>query len=290
MYDSERTQIFKIFGASILQAEELLNYSRSRLTDQFTPNLSEDEPFAEVWAIYCEESITNGAYNTLRKYLPQLDIPNLLTCPDEMTLSLYKSEAGKIPIIFTTCRDDFIALVRALAYKNEPFTVPDSMGACMVKGFSNRARIIILSNIGYSGIKADELELSENKWRDLSFIIRREHECTHYLTQRVFGSARNNMFDELIADYAGIVKALGRFDANLFFKFTGLENYPEYRQGGRMDNYKGNPPLTDGAFIILQKLVHQSALNLEKQKEHPADAKTLIELYKLSLEELAIKN
>ena len=344
---SERIKVFKSFGADETQAEELLDYSRSGLTEQFLPDLSVDEPFIEAWTEYYDESKSGGAFDTLRKYLPKLRFPisegisgtqeyknvmlkgepysgsvDLLAYPDAVTLDIYRSEAGSIPVIFTGHRDDFITLVRALVYKNEPRSIPPSMGACMVKGFNNWDRIsryravweaennkadwseffpefqkhkelyqdrfIILSNIGYSGVDADELELSEEKWRELSYMIRREHECTHYLTQRVFGSARNNMFDELIADYAGIVKAFGRYDARLFFKFIGLENFPEYRQGGRMENYRGNPLLSDGAFSVLQRLVHQCALNLEAREEYLADARALIGLYKLSLEDLAM--
>jgi len=344
---SARIDIFKSFGADDKQAEELFEYSRSGLTEQFEPDLSEDEPFIEAWIEYFNESKSSGVFSTLCKYLPKLRFPiregisdteeyksvtlrgepykgsfDLLTYPDDVTLDIYKSQAGRIPIIFTEHRDDFITLVRALAHKNEPHSIPSSMGACMVKGFNNWDRIsryrtlweaenkgadwsmffpefqtqkelyqdrfILLSNIGYSGLDANVLNLSDEKWRELSFIIRREHECTHYFTQRVFGSARNNMFDELIADYAGIVKALGRFNAKWFFNFIGLENFPKYRQGGRMDNYKGNPTLSDGAFIILQKLVYQCALNLENRRDHTAGAKELTELYKLSLEELAV--
>jgi len=345
----ERIGIFKHFGATLEQAEELFAYSRSGLTEQFTPNFSHDEPFIETWNVYFKESKKNGAFNTLRKYLPKLRFPveegiseteeyrnvtlkgepcrsnvKLLSYPDAVKLDIYESEAGKIPVIFTDNRDDFITLVQALAHKNEPFIIPASMGACMVKGFNNWDRInryrtvweaenigknwadyfeefqthrelyqdrfIILSDNGYSGVDAASFNLSEKKWKELSLIIRREHECTHYLTQRVFGSARNNMFDELIADYAGIVKAIGKFDAKWFLKFTGLENFPEYRQGGRMDNYKGKPPLSDSAFIVLQKMVHQCALNLEVKKQHSIDAAALTELYKLSLEEIVMQN
>ena len=343
---TERIRIFKSFGADEKQAEELFNYSRSGLTGQFMPDLCHDEPFIETWNIYFNESKENGAFSTLQKYLPKLSFPilkgisdteeyknvtlkgepynssfDLLACPNAVTLDIYESAAGKIPVIFTENRDDFVVLVQALAYKNEPHDIPPSMGACMIKGFNNLDRInryrtlweaenpskswadyfeeflthkelyqdrfIIVSNNGYSGVDASAMELSEDKWRELSFIIRREHECTHYLTQRVFGSARNNMFDELIADYAGIVKAIGRFNAKWFLRFIGLENFPGFWQGGRMENYKGKPSLSDGAFVVLQKLIYRCALNLEARTEHHADLKALIELYKLSLEELA---
>lgn len=341
----ERLEVFKNLSANDEQAEELYVYSRSELTEQYTPDVLDDEAFVKTWKAYSEEAATDGVFDTLKKYLPQLNFPIeegisktdeyknatlrglpyckdrglVLVSPESLTLEIYKSAAGSIPVLFTECRDDFVAMVRAMVCRSEPRNIPDSMGACMVKGFNNWDRItryrsewessdasgewsfalikerkelyqdrfIILSDNGYSGVSAGEIGLSEQEWKRLSVIIRREHECTHYLTQRVFGSARNNMFDELVADYAGIVRATGDFKAEWFFKFAGLENYPKYRQGARLENYKGTPPLSDGAFTILQKLVYQSAMNLQSANI-PADAHGLTGLYKLSLEELAV--
>jgi hypothetical protein len=70
---------------------------------------------------------------------------------------------------------------------------------------------------------------------------------------------RNNAFDELIADYIGIVAAVGCFRVDWFLRFMGLEAFPAYREGGRLQNYRGQPPLSDGAFTILLKLVKAAA-------------------------------
>ena len=45
---------------------------------------------------------------------------------------------------------------------------------------------------------------------------------------------RNNLHDELIADYAGITAAIGHYRAAWFLRFLGLEDYPTYRPGGRL--------------------------------------------------------
>jgi len=124
-------------------------------------------------------------------------------------------------------------------------------------------KFIILSDGPYSAVPAESLGLAEEEWRRLSLIIRREHECTHYFTRRMFSSMRNNLLDELIADYMGIVSAIGFFRADWFLRFVGLENYPQYRAGARLENYRGDPPLSDGAFKILQALVKLAAENLE---------------------------
>ena len=219
----------------------------------------------------------------------------LLRQPEALQLTIHQSLAGEIPVLLTTNRDDFVYLVRAITKRNEPVAIPDSMGACMVAGYNNWDRIrryrqqwltnnseltwsaefkrltarkelyqdrfIILSDGFYSNVQPQELGLTETEWRHLSLTIRLEHECTHYFTRRVFNSMRNNLLDEFIADYRGIVAATGSYKADWFLRFMGLESFPSYREGGRMENYRGQ--LSDGAFKILQRLVKSAAKNLE---------------------------
>jgi hypothetical protein len=125
-------------------------------------------------------------------------------------------------------------------------------------------RFLILSTGPYSNVAAGEIGLSNLDWRETSTTIRLEHECTHYFTLRVFGSMRNNLFDEVIADYMGITAAAGRYRADWFLRFMGLESFPAYREGGRLQNYRGRPPLSEGAFRILRALVREIAENLQR--------------------------
>lgn len=258
----------------------------------------------------------------------------VLSAPEKLQLKLHPTLAGEIPVITAGNRQDFISLVQALTHRNEPHRIPDSMGACIVSGYNNWDRIaqyrqqwltrqeknskadwaaefkrliphkelyqdrfIILSPGAYSNISASDLGLEPTQWQQLSLQIRLEHECTHYITRRLFGSMRNNIFDELIADYRGIVTATGQYRADWFLRFIGLESFPRYREGGRLENYRGDPPLSDGAFRILQALVKAAAENLEagdrqslKPSKTPSEqASTLIDLTSLTLEELAKK-
>jgi hypothetical protein len=156
-------------------------------------------------------------------------------------------------------------------------------------------RFIILSGGFYSGVAAEDMGIEASEWLHLSQKIRLEHECTHYFTLRLFGSMRNNMLDELIADYSGIVAANGYYRADWFLRFLGLESFPNYRQGGRLENYRGQPSLSDGAFKILMALVKAAAENLEsfdteyadKLKDNKMQALMLKSLTHLTLEELA---
>ena len=104
---------------------------------------------------------------------------------------------------------------------------------------------------------------------------------------------RNNLLDELIADYRGIVAATGAYKADWFLHFLGLESFPHYRSGGRMQNYRGE--LGDRAFEILQRLVKSAAENLERcdrvyaQQFRTTEEKTIVlmALTSLTMEELA---
>ena len=191
-----------------------------------------------------------------------------LRSPERCRLVLQATAAGRIPLLIAPIREDFELLVQALSKRNEPADIPASMGACMIAGYRNWDRIrqvahvppgedfsdrlldpavqerlkdkssyqdrfILLSGGSYSGVPAAELGLEEQAWTELSIAIRREHECTHYFTRRVFSSMRNNLIDEIIADYCGMVAALGYFLPDWMLRFFGLEHFPLYRSGAR---------------------------------------------------------
>ena len=42
----------------------------------------------------------------------------------------------------------------------------------------------------------------------------------------------------------------------------GLENYPSFRQGGRLENYSGEKPFSAAAFTVLTRLIKSAAENL----------------------------
>jgi hypothetical protein len=236
---------------------------------------------------------------TSRGWFSAAESPGLgcgLISPETCRLLIHPTSAGRIPVIIAREREDFVILVQALTRKNEPAPVPSSMGATMVAGFNNWDRIhgmrreyerrgglewdqefqriktqkhlyqdrfILLSSGPYSGVKASDLGLDTEEWRALSLVIRREHESAHYFTRRVFSSMRNNLLDELIADYFGVTAAAGSFRSDWVLRFFGLESFPRYRPGGRMENYRGKPPLSDASFKVLQTLVMQAAHNVE---------------------------
>lgn len=211
--------------------------------------------------------------------------------PAGLKVYLYQTRAGRIPVLETADRADFEMLVQVFRYRNEPVDIPASLGACMIKGYNNWDRVarykkkcgpqfdfkqmkarrelyqdtfLIVSDAEYSGVPAKMLGLAKREWRRLSLVIRREHEATHYFTQRFLGSAKNHPLDEFIADYMGIVAAVGRYRADWFLRFMGLENYPEFRQGGRLVNYVENKRLTQIEFDELKSCIKNAAENVEQ--------------------------
>ena len=253
--------------------------------------------------------------------------------PDGVRLFIHPTPAGAVPVLLASRRADFEALVRALTRKNEPVPLPPSMGAAMVGGYNNWGRVaelrraweagelpvegagdwnaafarlrarkelyqdrfILLSGGAYSGVPAQAMGLEPGEWSRASIVIRLEHECAHYFTRRVLGSMRNNLLDELIADYAGIVAAAGRYRADWFLRFCGLEAEEGCRADGRLWNYRGDPPLSDAAFAVLQRIVRAAARQVERYDDTlPPSARTpegrarvLLALAGLTLEQIA---
>ena len=255
--------------------------------------------------------------------------------PGELKFVIHQTPAGEIPVLIPGTRGDFIRLVQSLTERNEPVLVPDSMGACMIAGFNNWDRIrayrkeweagqkghtdtdwneefrrliprkelyqdrfMVLSDNPYSNVPAEKLGLDEEEWKKLSLLIRLEHESTHYFTKRVFQSMHNLFHDELIADFMGIRAASGSYRADWFLNFMGLEQPTGYREGGRLQNYRGNPPLSDGAFGVLCDLARSATANLEQfdagcgGKMNGLEGKTavMMTLCGFTVEELASKN
>lgn len=255
--------------------------------------------------------------------------------PTGLKLILHETAAGAIPVLQTRNREDFVGLVRILTLRNEPVPIPDSMGATMVAGFSNWDRIaryrrnweeitrkrgggngewpaefarlipckhlyqdrfILLSEGDYSNVSADKVGMTEEEWRQVSLRIRLEHECAHYFTRRVFGSMQNAVHDEFLADYAGIVGAIGHYQFDWFMLFMGMEDFPCYRQGGRLENYQTIPPPGARVFTLLQRLIRKAAENLARWDNRvrasgpgnfPGQTALLAALAGLHLEELA---
>ena len=228
--------------------------------------------------------------------------------PEGLTLTLHPSLAGTIPILAVRRRPDFETMVRALTARNEPVPIPRAMGACLINGLNNwdriatlkknweatdpavrecatwgeefrriiprtelyKDRLIVLSHGPYSGVEGGEIGIDPDEWDRLSFSIRLEHECVHALSLKLFGAMRHDLLEELIADWVALVKVFGGYRADLALRFLGLESLPSFRAGGRLEVYRGSPPVSDGAFEVMQRLAAVAIKTLETASVDPS--------------------
>jgi anti-sigma regulatory factor (Ser/Thr protein kinase) len=256
--------------------------------------------------------------------------------PGGIAISVHETVAGAVPVVAAAEREDFVALVRALAGRNEPVAVPAAMGACLVKGLTNwhrvelhrrrwreeagsrgdatddaawqaemgrlaadkdayQDRLLLLSAGPYSAVGAAEVARGEARWRAESLAIRREHEAFHYLTLRLCGLLRSNVLDELLADMAGLLGALGEYGGTAARRFLGVDRLPELRPDARLRAYAGDPPLSPPALQVAARLAAAATANLERvaagrpeAARSPAGrAALLLALAQGTLEELA---
>jgi len=232
------------------------------------------------------------------KFIP-LATGLILKQPELLELSIVSGPVGEVPVLTVPNPYDFADIVRALAHKNEPVEIPATMGASLIRGINNWDRIrslkrdweseshtrswneffrknilpnknlyqdslIVLSKKNYSGISADSLALNSTDWLSDSLKIRLHHEYSHYFTLRYFGGMYANIYDEILADYLGISMTYGKYNHDLFLKFMGLENYPEYRVGARFENYIEMNQVSPSELDFLKDLCYFSSLNIEK--------------------------
>ena len=176
--------------------------------------------------------------------------------PDAITLHMYTHDAGSLPVVETSNYNDFEHLNRALASKCEPVHIADGIHAAFIAGLPNPGRmlqlqveasqrgepwgsamqrllnedktnfydkIVLMHTSPYGNVPASNVGLSELDWMEKSSFLRIEHEMTHYATNRMLGSFRLNIHDELLADFMGFTSSLGFFSADLFFLAMGIE-------------------------------------------------------------------
>jgi hypothetical protein len=243
-----------------------------------------------------EESAYRDATRKGRFDAADAEAPAAFARPDLVRLDVRPTIAGRVPIIVCGDRRDFETMVQALTSRNEPEPVPAAMGACLVKGLNNWSRVaayragwerehpdgawseefarliprkelyqdrfIILSTGPYSATPAAAVGLDDAEWLERSLALRREHELTHYFVYRAFGVMRTHAFDEIVADFIGTSRAFGTCRDDLVLRFLGLERFPEYRPGGRLEMYRSNPPLSDEATAVVRTMTYRAVKGL----------------------------
>ena len=230
---SMKKQVLHDLGASGNDMDALLEYTKN----VFQPKveLTKDEELSPNWQVMWER------------------VKNV--CKNAPNLEMFPSVAGVIPIVFPEDTGDFEHILREIVYKNKDVPNLTNMGASFVSG--KTLRFIVLSDKPYSGIPAEEIGLSDSAWAAKSLVIRKYHECAHYYTKRFLGSSRNNLHDELIADFCGIYAAFDEYKAAYFLKF--------FRN--RLELYTKD--LSASAAEVIYTLAESAALGIESWSKTP---------------------
>ena len=105
--------------------------------------------------------------------------------------------------------------------------------------------LIVLSCGPYSNVSADRVNelltaagrvaVSDEEWRETSGNIRKYHELTHFVCRKLYHDKIDEIWDELVADAAGIYGAFGEYSRELEELFLGITD--ERYTGGRLENY-----------------------------------------------------
>lgn len=343
---NKRTKILKAYGAQDEDIKSLLEYNENTFKQQEKIKVPlESELFAKVWKEYVAEG---GDFNVLRTKILQFNFPiekgiseneDYLKSAEEgelvqkakeskgldlkhLSTEVISTPGGEMPVVILRERKEFEKVIQTFSHKNEPETVPASMGASTYAGYNNWERIerykqqwqsihgtsevawgeefdrmigkkelykdsfIVLSDGPYSAVLAKEMDLPEDEWRALSLDIRKYHETAHYFTKRLLGTMRNNVLDEVFCDFVGLVIATGEFKLDWALKFLGLENFPQYRKGARLENYVSKNISEDGAQV-LRKLIYDTLINVDQVYKNQDPYTFVYAMSYFSLEELA---
>ena len=204
---------------------ELDDYLANRLAHKLQA-VNDDESFLAQWHEWLAMLPVYGAAGLLNHYITAKRPVNFSN-PESISIEIHASPAGRVPVIVFGNASDFEGFIVNLVYKGERPDDISQMGASFIYG--KRQRFLTLSCKYYSNTPPEYVGLSSEEWREKSMIIRREHELTHYYTKKYYGSASNNLHDELIADFIGMYEAFGHYDAKLFLHFMGIDGTHEGR-------------------------------------------------------------
>ena len=353
-----RHELLDKLGADEQSAELLLSYCQNRFVQTLPIDIKPppDEPFVSAWRRYAEKASDSSLVEILKKPLRQWNFPvksgisqqqayinatrkpaaigfktmavkEQFEKPELITLEIFETAAGNVPILSFATRKDFEYALISLTNRNEPKTINENIGAMLIGGYNNLERIeffkqeflkshqadawratlnrllqdsdnyrdslILVASGPYSGVSARDMNLPNNEWINLSTKIRKHHEATHYFTRRMLGGTYTNLLDELIADYMGLAQGIGEFKADWFLRFMGV-NQNEYTPDSRLEHYSGDIKPGTTAFSILIQLIQKAAVNVEaadkvrmRNPYHLNTTDIMLRLCTMTLEEIA---
>ena len=232
------------------------------------------EIYPQLYIVPCGEESEEQYRQTVRRgILPAVRKLDHFICDDGDSCVNTETPAGTVAVVTFVRREDFEMFYTIMGYKCVRTEIPPEIGAAILDGVINRTKInshleeyentekaagripdrnaefqrftadkknyldalIVLSSGCYSNIPPERVGLSEEEWLKKSHEIRLAHECTHFICRRKYREQIEPVWDEIVADAAGIIYAFGRFDGDLERMFLGVSE--SGYTGGRLERY-----------------------------------------------------
>ena len=193
-----------------------------------------------------------------------------------------------VDILFLQERSDFERFVQVMVYSCEPAAVASKIESAEILGVTNWRKIenhmndylsnggsnlswrdelrkftnnkknyqdtiLVIGSGGYCGLTAEEAGFEKDTWEEISVKIKIYSSCARYIVRKLFSDYKDIIWEEMLADCAGLLYATGRYDVSLAKKFFGVSG-KGYDRRGKLINFKG-----DSEFEINELAVRVSS-------------------------------
>ena len=209
-------------------------------------------------------------------------------CSEKDRLFSENTPAGMVDILFLQERSDFERFVQVMVYSCEPAAVASKIESAEILGVTNWRKIenhmndylsnggsnlswrdelrkftnnkknyqdtiLVIGSGGYCGLTAEEAGFEKDTWEESSVKIKIYSSCARYIVRKLFSDYKDIIWEEMLADCAGLLYATGRYDVSLAKKFFGVSG-KGYDRRGKLINFKG-----DSEFEINELAVRVSS-------------------------------
>ena len=209
-------------------------------------------------------------------------------CSEKDRLFSENTPAGMVYILFLQERSDFERFVQVMVYSCEPAAVASKIESAEILGVTNWRKIenhmndylsnggsnlswrdelrkftnnkknyqdtiLVIGSGGYCGLTAEEAGFEKDTWEEISVKIKIYSSCARYIVRKLFSDYKDIIWEEMLADCAGLLYATGRYDVSLAKKFFGVSG-KGYDRRGKLINFKG-----DSEFEINELAVRVSS-------------------------------
>ena len=209
-------------------------------------------------------------------------------CSEKDRLFSENTPAGMVDILFLQERSDFERFVQVMVYSCQPAAVASKIESAEILGVTNWRKIenhmndylsnggsnlswrdelrkftnnkknyqdtiLVIGSGGYCGLTAEEAGFEKDTWEEISVKIKIYSSCARYIVRKLFSDYKDIIWEEMLADCAGLLYATGRYDVSLAKKFFGVSG-KGYDRRGKLINFKG-----DSEFEINELAVRVSS-------------------------------